>query len=72
LPPNTSQSSDLQWHEPALRFSSAAFDGSSCCTLASAWQLAKRKKLNASQVVNSFDMRGVTVRTSAKLTLKRR
>jgi hypothetical protein len=33
-------------------------------------KLNKRKKLSASQVVNSFDMRGVTVRTSAKLTLK--
>ena len=33
-------------------------------------RLAKRKKLNATQVVNSFDSRGVPVRTSAKLTLK--
>jgi len=33
-------------------------------------QLAKRKKLSATQVVNSFDSRGVVVRTSAKLTLK--
>jgi hypothetical protein len=33
-------------------------------------RLAKRKTLNATQVVNSFDMRGAPVRTSAKLTLK--
>jgi hypothetical protein len=33
-------------------------------------KLAKRKKLSATQVVNSFDARGVPVRTSAKLTLK--
>jgi hypothetical protein len=35
-------------------------------------QLAKRKKLNATQVVSSFDLRNLPVRTSAKLTLKRR
>jgi hypothetical protein len=33
-------------------------------------QLVKRKKLNATQVVNSFDSRGLPVRTSAKLTLR--
>jgi hypothetical protein len=33
-------------------------------------RLAKRKRLNATQVVNSFDARGVSVRTSGKLTLK--
>jgi hypothetical protein len=32
---------------------------------------AKHKKLNATQVVNSFDSRGLVVKTSAKLTLKR-
>ena len=32
---------------------------------------AKGKKLAATQVVNSFDSRGITVRTSATLTLKR-
>jgi hypothetical protein len=32
----------------------------------------KRKALKATQVVNSFDSRGVAVRTSAKLTLKRK
>jgi hypothetical protein len=35
-------------------------------------RLIKRKKLAATQVVNSFDMRGLVVKTSAKLTLKRR
>jgi hypothetical protein len=34
--------------------------------------VVKRKKLGATQVVNSFDSRGLPVRTSAKLTLKRR
>jgi hypothetical protein len=33
-------------------------------------KLAKSKKLNATQVVNSSDVRGLRVRTSAKLTLK--
>jgi hypothetical protein len=33
-------------------------------------KLAKRKKLSATQVVNSSDVRGLPVRTSAKLTLK--
>ena len=33
-------------------------------------RLAKRKKLTAAQVVNSFDLRNSPVRTSAKLTLK--
>jgi hypothetical protein len=33
-------------------------------------RLVKRKKLNATQAVNSFDSRGVAVRTSARLTLK--
>jgi hypothetical protein len=33
---------------------------------------AKRKKVNATHVVNSFDSRGLPVKTSAKLTLKRR
>jgi hypothetical protein len=33
-------------------------------------RLVKRKKLNATQVVNSFDMRGVSARTTAELTLK--
>jgi hypothetical protein len=33
---------------------------------------AKHKKLKATQVVNSFDSRGAVVKTSAKLTLKRR
>jgi hypothetical protein len=33
---------------------------------------AKGKTLKATQVVNSFDSRGVVVKTSAKLTLKRR
>jgi hypothetical protein len=33
-------------------------------------RLAKRKRLNATQVVNSSDVRGLPVRTSAKLTLR--
>jgi Ig domain of plant-specific actin-binding protein len=33
-------------------------------------KLAKRRKLTAAQVVNSFDSRGVAVKRSAKLTLK--
>jgi hypothetical protein len=33
-------------------------------------QLARKRKLTAGQVVRSFDSRGVSVRTSAKLTLK--
>jgi hypothetical protein len=33
-------------------------------------RLAKRKKLSATQVVNSFDVRALPVRTSAKVTLK--
>jgi hypothetical protein len=33
-------------------------------------RLVKQKRLNATQIVNSFDSRGVPVRTSAKLTLK--
>jgi hypothetical protein len=33
-------------------------------------RLANRKKLNAAQLVNSFDVRGVAVRTTGKLTLK--
>jgi hypothetical protein len=33
-------------------------------------KLAKRKKLSATQVVNSFDVRGLTVKTTGKLTLK--
>jgi hypothetical protein len=33
-------------------------------------KLAKRKKLSTTQVVNSSDVRGLPVRTSAKLTLK--
>jgi hypothetical protein len=33
-------------------------------------RLAKRKKLSAMQVVNSFDVRALPVRTSAKVTLK--
>jgi hypothetical protein len=35
-------------------------------------RLAKRKKLNATQVVNSSDVRSLPVRTSGKLTLKAR
>jgi hypothetical protein len=33
-------------------------------------RLAKRKKLSATQVVISSDVRGLPVRTSAKLTLR--
>jgi hypothetical protein len=33
-------------------------------------RLAKRKTLKATQVVNAFDMRGATVKTTAPVTLK--
>lgn len=35
-------------------------------------RLAKRKTLKGTQVVNAFDMRGISIRTSAKLTLKKK